>query len=295
MESQEVLEKPLDKYTIENLRKRKYAPSEIVLDEQVETTDYFNSYNFHFQSDGKKVTGLAHIPVKPNQKYPVIVQFRGYVDQKTYESGIGTKRSSEVFAKNGFVTLAPDFLGYGGSASPSADVFESRFETYTTAANLLASVSTLPQADAEKIGIWGHSNGGHIALTVLEITGKPYPTTLWAPVTKPFPYSILFYTDEYDDFGKMLRKHLAEFEADYDADLYSLHKYFDYIEAPLQLHQGNSDIEVPKMWSDEFAELFKNIGKPVTYYVYPGADHNLSGAWDTVVSRDIAFFQKHLQ
>ncbi len=288
--------KPLEKYTIETLRRREFKPSQIILDEQIASAQDFTTHKFHFDSDGKKITGLVHIPIgKPGQKFPAIVQFRGFVEKEKYAPGIGTQRSAEVFAQNGFISLAPDFLGYGGSASPSADVFAERFETYTTALNLLASVSTLPQTDAGKVGIWGHSNGGQIALTVLEIVNKSYPTSVWAPVTKPFPYSILYYTDEFDDRGKMLRQKLAQFESMYDVELYSMRNYLDYIQSPLQLHQGTQDDAVPKKWSDEFVDLIQDKGKTIAYYTYTGADHNLSGSWKMVVARDVDFFNKYLR
>ena len=303
----QLLEKPLDKYTIERLSRRVFAGSQIVFDEPVATTSGYTVYQFYFLSENKRVTGLAHVPAgaSAENKKPVIVQFRGYVDREKYAAGEGTRRSAEVFAKNGFISLAPDFLGYGGSASPSADIFEERFETYTTGLNLLASIKTLPMADPDRIGVWGHSNGGQIALTVLEVSSgragsrsagqKPYPTTLWAPVSKPFPYSILYYTDDAKDHGKMLRRELAKFENDYDAEQYSLINYLDRIAAPLQIHQGTADDAVPKKWSDELVKVLKEKKKDVDYFVYPGADHNMVGAWNTVVSRDIEFFQKHLK
>lgn len=295
-----LIEKPLDKYTIDRLSQRVFTGSQIVLDEPVATTSAYTVYQFHFLSENKRVTGLAHVSAvaSAENKKPVIVQFRGYVDREKYSPGEGTRKSAEVFARNGFISLAPDFLGYGGSASPSANVFEERFETYVTALNLLASIKTLPMADSSRIGIWGHSNGGQIALTVAEISQKPYPTSLWAPVSKPFPYSILYYTDDAKDHGKMLRRELAKFENDYDAEQYSLTNYLDRIAGPIQIHQGTADDAVPQKWSDELIKQLKieDSKLKIDYYVYPGADHNmLPGAWNTVVSRDIEFFQKHLK
>jgi uncharacterized protein len=290
-----VIERPLDKYTIENLSKREFTGSKIQLDEQIEETKDFTVHKFSFLSEGKKVTGLAHLPIR-NSLSPVIVQLRGYVDHEIYQPGIGTKRSAEIFAKNGFISLAPDGLGYGDSDNPSADVFEERFQTYTTALNLLASVRTLPMADPNRIGIWGHSNGGQQAITILEISNKPYPTVLWAPVTKVFPYSILYFTDEAEDKGKALRKKLAKFEEDYDVDKYTLVNYLDRINAPIQMHQGTADEAVPLKWSNDFVQQLKDINPKllINYYVYPQADHNLKGSWDTVVTRDVDFYRKHL-
>ena len=288
------IEKPLDKYTIVHLAKRTYLGSQIVFEEPVATTSGHTVYPFHFTSDGLKVTGVAHVP-KGKGPFPVIVQFRGFVDPTKYFPGEGTAHSSEVFADNGFLTLAPDFLGYGGSASPSADAFEERFETYTTALNLLASIKTLSIADSAKVAIWGHSNGGQIAITVSEILGQPIPTVLWAPVSKPFPYSILYYTDDFDDHGKALRRVLAKFENDYDVELYSLTNYLDRISSPIQIHQGTADEAVPVAWSNALVKILKEKGKDVTYFTYSGADHNLMPGWNTVVSRDIIFFNKYLR
>lgn len=295
----ELIPRPLDTYTIDALRRRTFPFGQITLDEPVATASAYTVYHFHFLVDGKKVTGLAHVPntTKPVSGYPVIVQFRGYVDRDAYEPGIGTKKSSEVFASNGFLTLAPDFLGYGGGDMPSTDVFEERFQTYTTAIALLKSVMEGADLfmDGDRIGIWGHSNGGQIALTTLEILGLPIPTVLWAPVTKPFPYSILHYTDEASDSGKALRRVLSRFEQTYDTNLYALTNYVDLIQAPLQIHQGSADEAVPQKWTDEFVKLLKDKGKVVSYAVYPGADHNMKGAWNTVVERDLNFFQKYLR
>ncbi len=152
----------------------------------------------------------------------------------------------------------------------------------------------MPNANLEKIFIWGHSNGGQIALSMLEITGKSFPTTLWAPVSKPFPYSILYYTDEYDDRGRALRKVIAGFEQDYNVDNFSIDQYLDLINAPMQIHQGLNDDAVPFEWSNELIEKLNELEKDVTYYTYPSADHNLRPNWNTVIQRDLIFFQKHL-
>lgn len=287
--------RPLDKYTIDTLARRPHITGRIILDTAVATTSAYTEYAFHYMSDGNKVSGLAHIPISKigQSKMPVIVQFRGYVDPRAYVSGMGTKRSAEVFARNGYISLAPDFLGYGESDNPSNDVFEERFQTYVAALDLLRAVSSLPQADPARIGVWAHSNGGQIALTVLVITQGRYPTTLWAPVTRAFPYSILYYTDEAEDKGKALRKKLADFERDYDADLYAMVNYLDRIAAPVQLHQGSADDAVPVRWSEEFVADMKKRNITIGYFLYPGADHNLQPSWNTVMSRDLDFFTKY--
>lgn len=293
-----ILEKPLDKYTFANLRKTTFPKSQIKLEKIISQDELFTSRMFYFQVEGKKVSGIVNIP-KANGTYPVIVLLRGFVDKKIYKPGIGSQPIGEELAKNGFVTLSPDFLGYGQSASGSADGFEDRFQTYTTALTLLASVDSLNtvgvSVDPKRVGIWGHSNGGHIAMAALTISGKPYPTVLWAPVSMPFPYSILYYTDEFDDHGKSLRKSLSNFEKEYNVEKYTFTNHLNLITAPIQLHQGTGDREVPYWWSEDLVNVLKEKKKDITYFVYAGDDHNLSlGGWSTAVLRSIAFFRENL-
>lgn len=300
--------RPLDKYTIDNLSKSQIPKSKIQIGNTIQDFPKYTSYLFSFSFDPtlqngtqKNVTGVVNVP-KGNGPFPLVVMFRGFVDQTIYQSGTGTKRAAEVFADNGYITVAPDFLGYAGSDKEAGDVFESRFQTYTTALTLLASISqpsfaeaTAGKWDKKNIFLWAHSNGGQIALTTLEISGLTYPATLWAPLTKPFPFSILVYTDEASDSGKFLRAKLANFEETYDTDLYSFTNYLDRIKAPLQFHQGTGDNAVRPDWSDSFVKQLKKAGVAVDYFKYPGSDHNLMPAWNTVVARDLQFFRDHLQ
>lgn len=295
--------RPLEKYSIENLSKLRVPKSEIKREDTLKEGKGFTSYLFSMVFDptlsdpsgksNKKVTGLLNIPKKEGS-FPVIVMFRGYVDQKEYKTGDGTRRAGEFFSENGFITIAPDFPGYGGSDSEGENIFESRFQTYTTALITLASVKSINEWDKENIFIWGHSNGGHIAITSLEITGENYPTVLWAPVSKPFPYSVLYYTDESEDKGKLIRRGLARFEDDYDTELYSPDNYLNRIKAALSIHQGTSDDSVPKSWTDTFTAKLSNLNVKYDYYVYPGADHNLSPLWNVAAERSLNFFKKNL-
>ena len=129
------VDKPLDKYTYENFAKTKFLPAKITFGEILAENQNFKSYLFFFEVDGKKISGLANVPNAPGT-YPVVVLLRGYVDREIYQTGVGSQRVGELFANNGFITLAPDFLGYGRSDNPSENPIEERFQTYTTALTL---------------------------------------------------------------------------------------------------------------------------------------------------------------
>lgn len=303
--------KPLLAYTFENLKKTKFPETQITAGRAIDENANFFTQLFYFSVPKspnsrvmKKVSGVLNLPKKPGT-YPLIIMFRGFVPKEIYQSGVGTQPSAKAFVQKGFITLAPDFLGYGESDNLSADGFEDRLQTYTTALTLLSSLPTLSaaleasysgkiKADVSKIGIWGHSNGGQIALSTLAISGMPYPTVLWAPVSKSFPYSILYYTDESDDQGKALREALAYFEKDYDSEQFSPPRYYQWIKAPIEVSQGTADQEVPVWWSDALVTVLKKDGIDVTYFTYPGADHNLlPNGWSDAVFGSINFYNNH--
>ncbi|OGK62621.1 hypothetical protein A2334_03385 [Candidatus Roizmanbacteria bacterium RIFOXYB2_FULL_38_10] len=313
-EVKEIQEKklPLLTYTFKNLKKTHFPSTKITIEMKMgEKTNSF-SQMFYFSTpsspdkkDMLRVSGLMNLPKKKGN-YPIIVMLRGFVPDDIYAPGIGTQHVAESLAEHGFITLAPDFLGFGESAPPSSDPFEARFQTYTTALTLLSSLSTLNealdasysgtiQANTNNIGIWGHSNGGHIALSLLAISGRSYPTVLWAPVSKTFPYSILFYTDESDDHGKALRKALSNFEVDYDTEAFSPSMYYGWIKAPLSIHQGDVDDAVPKEWSDELVSNLEKNKIDVIYHTYH-ADHNmLPSSWSQAVGKSISFYDANFK
>lgn len=311
-EKEKVKEKPLLKYSYQNLRRAKLNPSLINLGVVLEDNKEFTSQMFYYsvrdairgENREKKVSGLINLP-KKDGIYPVILMIRGFVPAEMYVTGIGTERASEFFAQNGFITVAPDFLGYGESDKSEGSSIEERFQTYTATLSLLSSLVNLNsglessysgriKADLSKVGIWGHSNGGQIALSTLEITGKNYPTVLWAPVSKPFPYSILYFTDDIEDHGKALRKVVADFENDYNIELYSPSNFYSWINAPIQIHQGTADDSVPLKWSDNLVADLEKLNKKVEYFIYPGADHNLMPGWNTAVQRSLDFYKINL-
>ncbi|MBU2592328.1 alpha/beta fold hydrolase [Patescibacteria group bacterium] len=290
--------KPLQKYSFENLKNRDYPGSEITLEKVIKEEEKYVSWLFSYLTDNKKVTGMLNLPLTPKSSpLPVVVMIRGYADDEIYFTGLGTRNAAAKFAENEFITLAPDFLGFGGSDSPSADILEARFYRPVTILNLIASIRNLPQADPEKIFLWGHSNGGQIALSVLEISKKNYPTALWAPVTEKFPDSVLRYMDEYeklDELGKEVYDKISGFKNDYQASLFSIETFLTDIATPIQLQRGGIDSLVPQKWSDDFVDQMQQLGKEISYFVYPESDHNLKRDWDEVVERDLEFFKKYL-
>ena len=285
----------LNSFTIENLSKRQRAESEISIEREITANQDFTGFLVNFltfdqSAKARKITGLLNVP-KGDRRFPLVILIRGYVDQTLYETGVGTRRVGEFLASNGFITVAPDYLGYGASNEQDANIFKARFETYTTTLDLLASLDSIPSWDKTNLFIWAHSNGGYIALVTLEATGQYIPTSLWAPVSKAFPYSVLYYTDESADGGKFIRSELARFEEYHTADLFSIQPYLGKIGAPIQLHQGGADAAVPIAWTTALASTLTKLGKQVTYFKYLDADHNMNPDWNAAIQADLEFFR----
>jgi dipeptidyl aminopeptidase/acylaminoacyl peptidase len=301
--------KPLEKYSIDNLAIKDIQAAQFSVGREItEDGSDYNSYIFYLKFDPtlsggeeKNVSGVLNVP-KGTGPFPLVFLIRGYVDQTIYTSGIGTKNAAGYFAEDGYATVSPDFLGYAESDTEAGNIFESRFQTYTTALTLLKTIEEGSVKlennniwDRKNLFIWAHSNGGQIALTLLAATQENIPTTLWAPVTKPFPYSVLYYTDESVDGGKFIRRELAKFENDYDVDKFSFTNYLHNVNASIELHQGTADDAVPVEWSSSFVNKLKKLDKDIQIYKYPGADHNLRPSWDTAIEQSLGFFDENIK
>lgn len=328
---------PLEKYSISNLKNYPFQTNEITLIELVNENEEFSTYLFSYKTMDKTMTGSAHIPsqLATDQKsFPVIIMVRGYATPDQYYPGFGTKNAAEVFAKNGYITLAPDFFGFGNSDPEPEDSWEARFIKPINVLELIKTIQKSPKIsfsipdqmndnqpeinlNPKKIGMWGHSNGGQISISVLQALSESIPTTVWAPVTAPFPYSILYFTATNEDEGKEARKWLAMFEDDYDVFEFSITQHLKKLTSPLQIHHGGRDKDALQEWSDNFATKLEqenqrrkklnneeptklsanleaqqnldektenistiNFTKPIDFYyfIYPQADHNLQPA-----------------
>lgn len=327
-------ELPLLKYRIDALDQFDLVESELKIIDKISESENFDSYLFSFATQGGSMSGKLNWP-KNSDHNKAIVMIRGYVPPEIYQPGVGTQAAAEVFAKEGFITLSPDFLGFGQSSPDYEDSWEGRFVKPIQVMELINSLektnlsfaicqfetkggSCVENTDELKIGIWAHSNGGQIALTTLEGFEVNYPTSLWAPVTAPFPYSVLFFTDEVDDEGKASRSWVNIFEKDYDVFDFSLTKHLNRLRGPLQIHHGTADEAALFSWSLEFAQKLDlenerrsrqiaankvategaqvQVLEPIEYELlkYDGADHNMRPSWSIVVARDLLFFKKHL-
>jgi dienelactone hydrolase len=288
---------PIDysKYSFENLSKKVFKQREIIIGRLLKKGNNFNSYVFTYKSEEKTISGMINLPMGPG-KFPVIVLIHGWADKEAYYPGYGTEKSANFLAENGFLTLSPDFSGYGTSDWEDEDILEARFSRPVEVLNLLSSIPSLDKADPEKIGIWGHSNGGQIALSVLEITGQNYPTSLWAPVSLDFPECVLTYLGT-EEVGNIVKESIDKFLIINDPKKFSVGPYLEKITSLFIVHQADQDEYIEPLWTKNLVTKLKNNGLNVEYFTYKKENHNFNRyktTGEVLRQRDLEFFKKQL-
>ncbi|WP_060687714.1 alpha/beta hydrolase family protein [Ardenticatena maritima] len=286
---------PLAPFFIETLRARTYEGGTIELTALLAQTDAFDRYLIRYPSDGLTITGYANIP-HGEGPFPVIVLNHGYFDPAIYQTGYGTLRAADALARAGFLTIAPDYRNYAGSDEGPNDF---RMGYVVDVLNLLASVPSLPQADASRVGVWGHSMGGGITINVMVIRPE------WVDAVVLYGAMSGDMADNWRHIHRMWnRPEMERLAAQYGSpderpDAYrkmSAIEYLEWVQAPVQIHHGTFDEQVPFAWSERLRDALVAAGKEVEFYAYPGAPHNFQGeTWDLFMTRVLAFFDEHVR
>ncbi|MCL1928560.1 MAG: alpha/beta fold hydrolase [Treponema sp.] len=299
-------------FSLKNLQTYPYKTSSILIEELAFKNNLQHAYNVNYKSMGLTVSARLSIPaIKPETIKGIVIMLRGHQNPRNYYTGKGTENPAKGYLQHGWAIIAPDFFGYGSSSPAPAPQQLHQFYSTVNAIELYKSLETpdyifspeIARADRitfpvsfKKIVLWGHSNGGQVALHFLEIIQKPVPTVLWAPVSLPFP-------DSWAHYGR--NAGWAErFKKEQPADDFSLIVHLDKIApgTPILIEQGDKDNAVPKKWNDALAKAIQaenarreKTGKgkiELHYEVYANANHNLNPYWDTVFPRDTAFWEK---
>jgi fermentation-respiration switch protein FrsA (DUF1100 family) len=302
-----------DDFSLKSLQTYPYKASPLIINAFVSGTDQYSAYNFSYTSMGLTVSGRLRLPKIPPQNIKgIIILLRGFQNASNYSTGKGTEYMGRYYLRNGYAVIAPDFLGYGASSATPSPTEAHQFYSTVNAVELYMSllsprisyIASVPQsarialpASFKKIFLWGHSNGGQVAIQTLEILKKPIPTVLWAPVSLAFPDSAAFYREGRTGAQSTWAE---QFKKDYTAADFSLYAYLPNIAAgtPILLEQGTLDTAVPKSWSDTFSKAVADENTKrteankikLTYQIYPDANHNLEPFSSTVYARDVAFW-----
>ncbi|MBV6396255.1 MAG: hypothetical protein HFACDABA_01853 [Anaerolineales bacterium] len=319
-------------YTIQGLRARKYPAGQIEVVGALDQTHDYTRYLIRYPSDDLTITGIMQIPAQGQPPYPVIVMSHGFFPRTEYVAGDGTDRAAEFLNKNGYMTLAPDYRSWGQSdTGPS--LFYSGLAIDVV--NLLAAISSLPEADASRVGMWGHSMGGGVTMKALAITGgRAVPSNGGEGIETIIRAAVLYSTVSADQADVLARWGLGCFgniiEGEGRSDCNSsdviplslpgelLDAYYvaasdpetlsavspidhlDLVTAPVQIHYGTRDGEetsgTPPEWSKKLYQAFLDAGKPAKLFGYEGQRHSFSGdAWYRFMEEAVRFFDENVK
>lgn len=306
-------------YTIDGLRARSYQSETISRGEPILETDDFTRYLISYPSDGLTITGVMQIPKTGEPPFPVIVMNHGFFSRYVYNSGDGTDRAAGFLNRKGYLTVSSDYRSWGAS-----DTGESLFYSgqVIDVIHLINALPSIPEADTERIGMWGHSMGGGITAKVLTIVGGQVDAAvIYSSVSADFADVIgrwgpgcvgdvcegeaTFGCNSSDILPLDLPPGLTAsyFEATSDPvmlEAVSPLYHFDLVAAPVQIHYGTEDGKeasgTPPEWSRKMYGAFVDAGVEASIIAYNGEGHSFIGdPWFQFMAKSQLFFDKFVK
>lgn len=291
--------------TIEAMRQGQYPGSEIVFEQRLDPGANYSRHLVSYQSEGLKIYALMTIPngEPPPGGWPVIVFNHGYIPPSQYRPTERYIAYVNGFAVHGYIVLRPDYRGHGDSEGVARGAYSTPDYTIDVL-NAVASIQRYPQANPEKIGMWGHSMGGHITLRSMVTTGDIKAGVIWAGVVGSYPDMIYRWRPTaIPTLSSQTRRFSRALVEDYGTpdenpafwDTISPITYVADLSGPIQLHHATGDSVVPVHFSQSLYDAAVAAGMEAEYYVYPGDDHNIANSFSAAMQRSIEFFDRYLK
>ena len=263
-------------YSLEALAARDYGQGELRVEYPWQNTSEFTRYYITYDSDGLNIHGFVDIPVGKGP-FPVIIALHGYIPASEYQTLDYSTRYADAIARKGYIVLHPNMRNF--PPSDTAPRVRDEQAGYTVdVMNLLAYVrkeagqpgSIFEDADLTKMGIWGHSFGGGIALRVISLVPEIKAAVLYGAVTQRYTNTSAGFTV---------------------TDLESR-------DVAYSVHHGTADEKVPVSWSHTFCDQLEQMVKEHECFFYEGAPHTFIrlGQDDPLfIKRTVDFFNRELK
>ncbi|MBU8923044.1 MAG: S9 family peptidase [Bacteroidales bacterium] len=235
---------------------------------------------------------IKPIPFDADRKYPVFIDcYGGPRGQQVYNKWSGIwSLYSEYLAQHGYVVFTLDNRGTGHRGTRFDDPIYGQLGKIEVDDQVVGAefLATLPYVDAERIGIFGWSYGGYMALmTMMKAPDLFYAGVAVAPVTDYLLYDT-HYTERY--LG-----HPDQNGAGYEAT--SVFPYIENLRGPLLVVHGMADDNVLFTNSTRLFKELQDRMIPFEMMTYPGKKHSLTGKatrthlFETITS----FMDRHLK
>lgn len=286
------------------MRQLEYPGSEITIEETLAPGANYDQYVASYLSEGNRIYALLTVPrgERPANGWPVIVFNHGYIPPEIYRTTERYVAYVDTFARNGYIVFKSDYRGHGFSEGEARSAY-GRPDYTIDVLNALAAVRNYPNADPDRIGMWGHSMGGYITLRSMIINDEIKAGVIWAGVVASYPDLIqrwrrtpegqptptpnprwgTWRQDLFETYG--LPDENPEFWASISAN-----SYLADLSGPVQLHHGTADATVPLEFSETLYQQIQEVGGIVEYYTYEGDDHNIAPSFGLAMQRSVIFF-----
>ena len=173
----------LNPLTIAALRQRSYPGSDIQVEQTLDPGINYDRFIVSYRSEGLKIFALMNVPrgQKPASGWPVIIFNHGYIPPLAYTSTGNYVAHVDILSRAGYIVLKPDYRGNGKSEGVARSPYGTP-DYIVDDLNAVASIKRYPGADPQRIGMWGHSMGGHITLGAMVISTDIKAGVIWAGV-----------------------------------------------------------------------------------------------------------------
>lgn len=303
---------PTHPLMVEVMRQQTYPGSDIIIEQTLEPGDNYDRYIVSYLSEGNKIYALLTIPQgeKPASGWPVIIFNHGYIPPAQYRTTERYVAYVDAFARNGYIVFRSDYRGHGSSEGEATGGYGSPAYTIDVL-NAVTAMKNYAEADPNRIGMWGHSMGGHITLRAMVTTGDIKAGVIWAGVVasyedlferwrRPGDNPAATSTPDPNSNRRRWRQELMEKYGSPDENpefwaSMSPNSYLADLSGPIQLHHGTVDDSVPVEFSETLAEQMQTVGQPGELYTYENDNHNISNFFSTAMERSIQFFDKYVK
>jgi dipeptidyl aminopeptidase/acylaminoacyl peptidase len=292
---------------IEAMRAQDYPGSDIVVEQVLDPGVNYNRYYVSYLSEGLKIYALMTVPngEKPATGWPVIIFNHGYIPPTVYRTTERYVAYVDLIARSGYIVFRSDYRGHDRSEGEARGAYSSP-DYVVDVLNGVASMKRYPDADPNRIGMWGHSMGGYITLRSMVITRDIKAGVIWGGVVASYPDMLSRWrrgpsaaatpTPSARSWRFSL---ISQFGSPEENPAFwnsiSANSYLSDLSGPIQLHHSTTDEEVPLEFSETLFSQMLAADQYVEYYKYEGDNHNISNNFSTAMQRSIEFFDRFVK